>query len=132
MAEAESRKLGKHSAAELLADWRAAERDVEAAKAHADTAGLASAAAEEARVAARETSDAARLSLEAAQRASDAAKRTAGAAELTASAALRDQAKAGTDLESATLAESVAGDRFRDAQRLGFPDAEGDGDPPAS
>ena len=129
MAEEEGHKLGKQSAAELLGNWRAAERDVAAAKAHADTAGLASAAAEEARVAVKETSDAARLSLEAAQRASEAAKRTAAAAELTASAAVKDRATAGTDLESATLAESIAGDRFRDAQRLGFPQPDGDVDP---
>jgi hypothetical protein len=129
MAEAEGRRLGKHSAAELLGDWRAAERDVAAAQAHADTASLAEAAAQVAQVAALETSDAARLSLVAAERASEAAKRTAEAALVTASAASSDKADASTALEAAKRAETQAGDAFRDAQRLGFPQDEGGVEP---
>jgi len=127
MAEEEGRKLGKHSAAELLGDWRAAERDLAAAKSHADTAALAQAAAHEAQVAAQETNDAARLSQVAAQRAAEAAHRTAEAAEVTASAAAGDSTEALAAVDEAERAESEAGDRFRAAQRLGFPQAiEGD------
>jgi len=120
MAEAEGRKLGKNSAAELLGDWRAAERDLAAAKETSTTAELAAAAAEEALVAAKETSDAAHLSSEASARAEQSAKRTAKAAEMTAVAASQDKGEAADALERAAEAESAAGDRFRDAQRKGF------------
>jgi hypothetical protein len=129
MAEEEGRRLGKHSAAELLGDWRAAERDLAAAKAHNDTASLAATAAHQAQLAAQETSDAARLSQEAAQRAAAAANRTSEAAQLTATAASADAEKAGTELEGATRAETDAGDRFREAQRLGFPQPKAGTDP---
>lgn len=121
MADAEGRGLGKHSAAALLGNWRAAERDLAAAKANADTASLAETAAKEALVAAEETSDAARLSQVAAERAAAAAHRTAEAAKIFANSAAGDRAQADTDLTEAIRAESVAGDQFREAQRQGFP-----------
>ena len=130
MAEAEGRKLGRNAAAELLGDWRAAERDLAAAKESASTADLAAEAAKEAVVAADETSDAARLSGEAAHRAEQSAKRTAAAAEMTSRAARNDQGVAADALERAVQAETAAGDRFREAQRQGFdqepPKPEGD------
>ncbi len=69
MAEDEKNRLGAGSAAELLSDWRAAERDHAAAVETANVASIAAAAAQRAAHAAHETADAARLSLEAAQRA---------------------------------------------------------------
>jgi hypothetical protein len=129
VAEDVGRKLGRQSAAELLGDWRAAERDLAAARTNADTASLAEKAAHQAEVAAQETSDAARLSQVAAARAADAAQRTAEAARMTATAAAGDRAHANTDLNDAIRAESEAGDRFRDAQRLGFPQPEGNVEP---
>ena len=119
MAEAESRKRG--SAAELLGDWRAAERDLVAAQDAADVATAAAAAAQEAVVAARETGEAARLGAEAAHRAEESARRTAEAAEVTARAAKREQASAEETLLGSTQAEKTAGEAYREAQRQGFP-----------
>lgn len=121
MAEMEGRGLGKRSAAQLLGNWRAAERDLAAAKSNADTASLAETAANEALVAAEETSDAARLSQIAAERAAAAAHRTAEAARIFATSAAGDRADADADLTAAIRAEAEAGDQFRDAQRQGFP-----------
>lgn len=119
MAEAESRRKG--SAAELLGNWRAAERDLVAARDSADAATLAAAAAEVALVAARETSEAARLGAEAAQRAGHSAKRTAEAAEVTARAAQRESASSQEALKTAAQAEAVAGEAYHEAAREGFP-----------
>jgi hypothetical protein len=121
MAEREGERLGKGSAADLLSNWRAAERDRVAAEETASVASLAASAAAEARTAAAETSEAARLSLEAAQRAQHAARRTADAANVAASAATRDSAAAHTALDASKAAETEARDRFQDAQSQGFP-----------
>jgi hypothetical protein len=131
VAEGEGQSLGKHSAAELLGNWRGAERDVAAARTKSDTASLASKAAQQAQAAAQETSDAAQLSQVAAQRAADAANRTAEAAAATAVAAASDEANASAAFDASMLAETDAGDRFRDAQRLGFPHPPIDGVDPA-
>lgn len=119
MAEEASRKRG--TAAELLSEWRAAERDLVAAQDTLDVATLAATAAGEAVVAARETSEAAELSQQAAQRAQMSAARTAAAADVTARVASKDQKSATASLESATQAESDAADRFHEAERQGFP-----------
>jgi hypothetical protein len=119
VAEAESRKRG--SAAELLGDWRAAERDLVAAQDAADVATLAATAAQVAVVAAHETGEAARLGAEAAQRAQMSASRTAEAAEMTARAARRDQTSTAETLADSTRAEKDAGDAYHDAEREGFP-----------
>jgi hypothetical protein len=124
MADEAGQKLGKHSAAELLGNWRAAERDLVAARANANTASLAEKAAHEAERAAKETSDAARLSQVAAERAAEAAHRTTEAARMTAMGAAGDRSDADAALEKAERAEAEAGDRFRDAQRHGFPQDE--------
>jgi hypothetical protein len=120
MADAEEPKAGKQTAAELLGDWRGAERDVAHAQSHADTVAIAANAARQAQIAAEETSEAARLSQAAAEHAANAADRTAEAAALTAVAAADDEAVDKTILEHALRTASEAGDRFRDAQRRGF------------
>jgi hypothetical protein len=120
MAEAERQRLGKGSAADLLAGWRAAERDHAAAVESANVAGLAAEAARRAAHAARETADAARLSLEAAERAERAARETAHAADVLA-AAVKEQEVADAALIDTTTAEADAKAAFQSAQEQGFP-----------
>jgi hypothetical protein len=117
----ESSRLAKGSAARLLSDWRAAERDAVAAHEAADAATLATSAAEKASRAAEETAAAARLALEAATRAELAARETAEAARILAAGAVRDQAAADAKADSADIAETTARDAFREAQDAGFP-----------
>ena len=119
MAEEASRRRG--TAAELLSEWRAAERDLVAAQETLDVATLAAAAADEAVIAARETSEAAELSQQAAQRAQMSAARTAAAADVTARVASKDQKTATTSLADATQAEADANERYHAAEREGFP-----------
>ena len=121
MAESEGERLGKGSAAELLANWRAAERDHAAAIESAGVAGLAVEAAQRAAKAALETAEAARLSLDAAQRANHAAQETADAANVLSASASKEQSLADTALSEAETAEIEAKDAFQDAQREGFP-----------
>ena len=125
MSESEADRMGKGSAASLLANWRAAERDHAAAVESAGVADLASAAAERAAHAARETAEAAKLSLEAAQRADKAARETAEAADVLSAATSREKAVADEAVSSTRAAETEAKDAFHDAQRKGFPKDEG-------
>ena len=121
MAESEGDRLGKGSAAELLANWRAAERDHAAAIESAGVGALAVEAAKRASRAANETAEAARLSLDAAQRAAHAASETADAAAVLSATMARDQ----TDLDAAVIeaeaAETEAKNAFQEAQRQDFP-----------
>ena len=121
MAESEGQRLGKGSAAELLAKWRAAERDHAAATETANVASLAAAAAQRAAHAARETAEAARLSLEAAQRAELAARETAEAADVLSATAGVEQNSADAALVDAVAAETEAKDAFNAARKAGFP-----------
>jgi hypothetical protein len=125
MSETEGRRMGKGSAADLLANWRAAERDHAAAVESAGVADLASEAAERAAHAARETADAAKLSLEAAQRADKAARETADAADVLSAATSREKAAANEAVSSTRAAETEAMDAFHEAQRKGFPKQDG-------
>jgi hypothetical protein len=76
----------KHdSAAELLGDWRAAERDTVAARTAASVAALAVAAASAAEEAALEADSAARAAMDAATRAKGAAEHAKRAAAHAAS-----------------------------------------------
>ena len=125
MSESEGHRLGNGSAASLLADWRATERDHAAAVVSAGVADLASAAAERAANAARETAEAAKLSLEAAQRADRAARETADAADVLSAATAKEKAVAHEAVTSAELAKTEAREAFHDAQRQGFPKAQG-------
>jgi hypothetical protein len=120
LAEAEGDALGKGSAAELLGNWRAAERDRVAAEETASVASLAAKAAQEAATAAEETAAAARLSLEAAQRAERAALRTSEAAELASRVARGESAAADAALEASKAAEDEAKARFQGGQSRGF------------
>lgn len=109
------------TAAELLGSWRAAEREVVAARESADTATLAAAAADDAVVAARETGDAARLSTKAAQLVERSAIRTAEVAEAAARVAQKEKLESEEPLEESAQVAADAGDAYRDAQREGFP-----------
>ncbi|HYK94385.1 MAG TPA: hypothetical protein VE011_00740 [Candidatus Dormibacteraeota bacterium] len=129
MADGNEPRQGRQSAAELLGDWRGAEREVVHAQTHADTVAIAANAAKQAQIAAEETSEAARLSKAAAEHAAEAADRTAEAAALTAVAAADDAAVDKSVLEQALQAASDAGDRFREAQRRGFASTERESGP---
>lgn len=119
MAEAESQR--KPAASELLGDWRAADRELVAAKESADIATAAAAAAEEAIAAARETKEAAQLSVKAAHRAELSAIRTTETAEMTARVVQRDKAQSEEALRESAQAEADAGNAYKEAQRQGFP-----------
>jgi chromosome segregation protein len=117
-----------HSAAELLGDWRAAERDTVAARTAAQVAALAVAAADAAEQAAAETEVAAQAAMDAAVRAKgaaehakEAAARAAQAAQLADTNVETELARAARAVTSAELAEEQARDRFHDAQVKGFP-----------
>ena len=125
MAESEGERLGKGSAAELLANWRAAERDHAAAIESAGVAGLAVEAAQRAAKAAHETAEAAKLSLEAAQRAAHAARETAAAADVLSATATGEHSLADAAVSETRAAETEAKDAFREAQRQGFPKEPG-------
>lgn len=116
------------TAAELLGDWRAAERDSVAAAVAASVAALTVAAAAAAEEAAAEAESAASSAMDAATRATIAAEHAklaaahaAQAAHLAASAALGDKARADQAVETAGRAEDHARDEFHDAQDEGFP-----------
>ena len=116
------------SAAELLADWRAAGRDTAAAHAAASVAELAlkaAAAAEEAAVEVEAAAQAARDAVERAMGAAARAKRAASEAAESASVYLAgaeaDKVRANHVSEVAEEAEAAARDRFHEAQAEDFP-----------
>jgi hypothetical protein len=94
---AKGKDADHHSAAELLGDWRAAERAVKAALDAAERAKIA------------------------AERAKRAATQAAEAAELLATTAEGDKARANHAVVDAESAETVARDRFHEAEGKGFP-----------
>ena len=109
------------TAAELLADWRAASRDTAAAVGAARVAEMALAAAASAEEAAQEVEAAANAAVEAVERARSAAGRARTAAAEAANAAILametakgDTARAGHEVEVAEKAESGARDRFHE------------------
>ena len=116
------------NAAELLGDWRAAERDTAAAKVAKTVAELALKAAEAADAAAKETERAALVALDAsksAQAAASQAKKAAShaseAATLLTAGAEGDKARASQALANAEKTETKARDRFHEAEDKGFP-----------
>lgn len=118
---------GNGTAAELIADWRAAGRDTAAAKAAAEVADLAlvtartaNQAASEAEVAAHMTAEAAQRALEASTSAKRAAVGASEAAQHFLSIAEGDKVRADYVVEEAEAAEEEAGDRFHKAQQRGF------------
>jgi hypothetical protein len=125
---AKDKDADHHSAADLLGDWRAAERDTAAAKSAASVADLALQAASEAGEAALETEAAVKAALEAVERAKIAADRAKRAAAQAAEAALLltttaegDKTRANHAVVDAESAEEVARDRFHEAEGQGFP-----------
>ena len=117
-----------HAAGELLADWRAAERDAVAARDAAHIAALALAAAEAAEEAATEVEAAAEAASEAVERARSAAGRARRAAAQAAEAATSaltsaqgDQVRARQSVTEAEVAEDKARDLFHEAESKGFP-----------
>lgn len=119
----------KHGyAAELLSNWRAAERDTASAKAAADVAALAIAAVGAAEEAAVETEAAAQAATEAvirattaAERAKKAASQAAELARIAFATAEGDHVRADLAVTKAELAESEARDQFHVAEEQGFP-----------
>lgn len=115
------------SAAELLGDWRAAERDSVAARAAASVAALAVASSAAAEAAAVETEQAASAATEAAtgaklaaEQATRLAGRAAETALLMAVTADGDKARADLAISEADTAETEARDRFHADEKLGF------------
>lgn len=116
------------SAAELLADWRSAERDTVAAGQSSQVAVLALAAATAAEEAAEEVEAAASAAVEAVERARaaadkarKAAARASEAAQLAYATAEGDTARAGHAVDKAAKVEVEARDRFHEAEEKGFP-----------
>jgi hypothetical protein len=121
----------KESAAELLAEWRAAGRDTVAAHAAAKVAELALEAATAAEEAANEVEAAAKIAHEAiekarsaAGRAREAAAHAAEAAHLAIGSAVEDKAHANHDVEVAEQAETEARDAFHRGENAAFDKAE--------
>jgi hypothetical protein len=117
-----------HSAAKLLGNWRAAERDTIAARGAATVAQLALAAAHAAEDAANETEEAAKAAIEVAtqakgavEHARKAAAAAAEASQLAMAGAEGDAARADEEVQRANKAETVARDAFHDAERDQFP-----------
>jgi len=115
-------------ASELLGDWRAAERDVAAAKAARSIAELALESATAAEEAAIETEKAAQMAVEAARSAQAAAVNAKKAAAHAAEAALLltagaegDRARAEQAVSAAETAETTARTRYDEASKKGFP-----------
>lgn len=119
----------KHrSAADLLADWRAADRDAVAARDAAKVASLALAASASAEEAAAEVEVAVEAALEAVERARaaagrarEAATQAAEAATIALSTAEGDKVRADIQVRATEEAETAAKDRFHEAQAEGFP-----------
>jgi hypothetical protein len=106
------------TAAQLLADWRAASRDTVAAVGAARVAEMALVAAASAEEAAQEAANAAVEAVErprsATSRARTAAAEAAKAATVALETAEGDKVRAHIDVEAAEEAESDARDRFHD------------------
>jgi hypothetical protein len=124
----EGQKGDHHSAAELLGDWRGAERDTAAAKAAASIAALALRAANAAEEAALATETAVKAAQEAAERAQlatdharNAATQAAEAAQLLSATAAGDIRDASHAVSEAEEAETTARDRYQEAAKEGFP-----------
>jgi hypothetical protein len=113
--------------AELLADWRSAERDTVAARDAARIAALALTAAEAAEVAATEVQAAAteveaavERARSAATRARKAASDAADAAKTALTSAQGDKVRANHSVAEAVEAEGSARDRFHEAEAAAY------------
>jgi hypothetical protein len=125
---ADDKGADHHSAAELVGDWRAAERGATAARTAATIAALALKTARAAEEAAAETEAAAQAAQEAAERAKaasdrakDAASHAAEAARLLSATAQVEKVEANHAVDEAEAAETAAHERYHDAASEGFP-----------
>src|SRR5687768_16419656 len=116
------------SAQELLADWRAAEREGNAARTAAEVAGLAVETADAAKAAAAESETAVTAAAEAVERARDAsdlaktaASHATKAAQMIHAEAKKDEERTAATVEDADVERERAAQAFRDAQQRGFP-----------
>ena len=123
-------------AAELLSQWRSAERDTAAAREAESIAAMAVEAAELAETAAAKAEKAAEVAMQAAIQAKDAAALARQAASEAAQGALSagkqavgEEERASQDVTSAEDAEGKARDRFQEAQGRGFQKDSADDDP---
>ena len=122
------------SAKELLADWRAADREGQAARTAAEVAALTVESADAAKAAAAEAESAVRSAAAAVERAKDAsdlAKDAAGhasqAAQMIYAAAQKDEDRTAEGVREAETEERRAAGAFHDAQAEGFPKGPADG-----
>ena len=120
-------KAPKPSAAELLADWRVAERIGNTARSAAEAAGLAVESADSAKSAASSAQDAVASAAKAVNRAKEASDLASVAAAQASEAAQQVYADAKEDVERTTeilreadALEADAGDSFREAQKREF------------
>jgi hypothetical protein len=111
----------------LLADWRAAERESESARTAVEVAGLAVETADAAKAAAAESEAAVTAAGEAVERAKDASDLAREAANHATKAAgmiyveaTRAEERAVETVEEADTDRSRAADAFREAQARGF------------
>jgi hypothetical protein len=114
-------------AADLLSQWRSAERDTAAARAAESIAAMAVEAAEIAETAAAKAEKAAEVAMQPAIQAKDAAALARQAASDAAQGALNagvqaagEEERASRDVSTAEDAEGRARDRFQEAQSRGF------------
>jgi hypothetical protein len=105
---------------ELMAEWRAAGRDVKAAEAAATIADHALEAARAAEESAKAAAESVELALAAAQSASTAANQAAQAARTFLVTAEGDEARAREEVDRAGQSEVDSGKRFHDAQDVKF------------
>jgi hypothetical protein len=117
----------KATAADLLADWRTAERLGDTARSAAESAGLAVEAADAAKLAAAASQEAvsgAAQAVDRAKEASDLASIAAGqaseAAQQVYADAQDDVERTGEAVREADAIEADAADAFREGQRHGF------------
>jgi hypothetical protein len=116
-------RVGKPKAdtlGELLADWRAAGRDVKAAEAAATVADQALESARAAEDAAKAAATSVERALVAAQTARKSANQAAEAARIFLATAEEDEARAKEEVDRAGRREVASGQRFRDAQAEKF------------
>jgi hypothetical protein len=117
----------KSTAADLLAEWRAAERLGDTARSAAESAGLAVESADAAKLAASSAQDAvlgAAQAVDRAKEASDlasvAAAQASQAAQQVYADARHDVQRTGEALREADAIEADAAEAFREGQRQGF------------
>jgi hypothetical protein len=106
--------------AELMANWRASDRDLKAAETALTVAEQALESAHAAEEAARAASKTVDRALAAAKKASASANQAAEAAKLFLAAARQDETRAQGEVDQASQREAASGELFRNAQAEKF------------